>query len=176
MRVKHFLLLLASVLSFIAGSLTTAFYIQPKVFAESVVKTIAWPTNVLPEYLRGMTTSFVEWHYSTVSNPTVAWAFGILTVFSACVMSYAAWRLAFVSRNFRRAALAAGGGYATTALALVGLSGEFRKAKIIFVPLAAILFVLVLIGLVLMRFADRAAHPRRTGAQKPERVRRLSKE
>lgn len=176
MKVRLAFLLFASVSSFIAGSLLTAFYIQPKVFAESVVKLITWPTNVLPEYLRGMTTSFIEWHHKIASDPTIACVFGILTVFSACVMAYAAWRLLLISRGFRKAALMAGGGYAATALVLTGLSDEFRKAKVIFVPFAAVLFVLVLIGLVLMRLADRAAQPRKMGAQKPERARRVSKE
>lgn len=175
MRMKMTLLLLASSLSFLAGSLLTAFYIQPKVFAEHVVKLVSWPTNVLPDYLRGMTTSFIEWYYNTVSNPTIAWVFGALTIFSACVMTYAAWRLALISRGFRKAALIASGGYATTALAITGLSDEFKKTKMIFVPFAVALFVLVLIGLVLMRLADRAVQPRKTGAQKPERARRVIK-
>jgi len=176
MKARLVLLLLVSMLSFAVGSLLTAFYIQPKVFAESVVKVITWPANVLPEYLKGMTTSFVEWHYNNISNPTVAWAFGILTTFSACVMAYAAWRLVLISRGFKKVALAAGGGYVATALALTGLSGEFRKAKIIFIPLAAVLFILVLIGLVLIRLNERVAQPRRTGAQKPVRARRVDRE
>ncbi|MCL7385268.1 MAG: hypothetical protein LZ158_02750 [Thaumarchaeota archaeon] len=176
MKARPVLLLLASTLSFAAGSLITVFYIQPKIFAESIVRLITWPTNVLPEYLKGMTTSFVEWHYSIVSNPAVAWAFGILTAFSACVMAYAAWRLVLISRGFRKAALAAGGGYVATALALTGLSGEFRRAKMIFIPLAAMLFIFVLIGLILMRLNERVAQPRRTGAQKPERARRVNRE
>lgn len=176
---RYLFLLLASILSFIIGALATAFYMQPKVTLEAIVKTITWPMNVIPEYLAGATTSFVEWYTRVTSEPHLAVAFGLLTVFSACVMAFAAWRLALISRGFRKAVLYAGGGYVATALALVGLSGEFRKAKIILVPLAAILFVFVLVGLWLMRlnekWEERAAHPRRTRAQKPERARRLSK-
>lgn len=165
MKTKYIFILIASSLSFIAGMVSTAFYIQPKTTLEAIVGT----ARTISSYLNA-TTIFIDWYAKTVSNPHLATIFSILTAFSACVMTFAAWRLALISRGFRKSALLAGGSYVGVAMALSGLSEDFKKARVLLAPVAAVLFILVLLGLYLMRLNERAENPSIKGSQRPKKA------
>lgn len=89
----------------------------------------------------------------------------IISTFSfAILLTYSAWRMSLESHGFRRAAVAASGGFAAF-LGYLSLTDEaFRRARLLMLPLSAALFVLALIAAFFMRLnRQRQGRSRRHG-------------
>ena len=81
------------------------------------------------------------------------------------MLAYSAWRLSMASRGFRRAAIAASGGFGAFLAYLAIVDEAFRRARLLLLPLAVTLFILSLIAAILMRLnsGGGARHGRRRG-------------